>query len=396
MSTISYSKNEFSGYFKKYKGELDTEIKRVEGVVSQTENKISNLSKNDGKFLTETQISSLVKLAKEALVKSTSKLEELRQKSMDLNDGKLDHEVENMIKATREKQTEIRHEELQKNTMRQEEKSKKKKLLNDYHQRGRNEGSAMREYMRGVWRGQGYYFRNCEKIPDYMRKNLRNMPCNRGYIFNDICLFGEKEPELTRYKMSDGSFIMSEYPTTLFEKPRRDRNSNDSSMIIHEWHQDKILVFNKPNKASRKTLIEERPRVNRMDGITMANFIKKENLNTPTIVSTSSHTDHTPRYNSTKGKEPGNRYIPPNKRKQYQKPSSSGRTHNTPSDQAPKDNQKYKKKFPDKKGKKPYKKKNGDDKKNGDNSGDTQKKKKPYGKRPNPVSYTHLTLPTKA
>ena len=64
---------------------------------------------------------------------------------MNLQDGKLDDEVINMIKTTRERQSEIRRDELhQKNYETKQSSDEKKQILTDFRQRGINAGREHR------------------------------------------------------------------------------------------------------------------------------------------------------------------------------------------------------------------------------------------------------------
>ena len=163
LVVMSTSKSHFDIFFKKYKDELFLEVKRIQGVIKQTENKISNLTKNEGKILSNSQVSSLLKLAKQTLIKSQEKLEKTEEEYKNLIDGKLDDKVKEKISESRQKQSDIRKDEKKKITMKKEEQQRKRKVLGDWMQKGRDAGAREREYYRAVGKGFWDYKKNCDK-----------------------------------------------------------------------------------------------------------------------------------------------------------------------------------------------------------------------------------------
>ena len=74
------------------------------------------------------------------------------------------------------------------------------------------------------------------KLPEYMRRNLREMPNNKGYIFRGIQYYGEKRAERNK-------------PTILFEK-------NRGVLNIHEITKGEAIKYiKKKTKRSKNKLI---------------------------------------------------------------------------------------------------------------------------------------------
>lgn len=84
-----------------------------------------------------------------------------------------------------------------------------------------------------------YYSGLCDRIPDYLLRNLKEMPNNKGYIWRGIYMYGELNREVNSEK------------TTLFEKTDRD------VMLIHEWSKNEYKIFEKIGKDPKR-LIEKR------------------------------------------------------------------------------------------------------------------------------------------
>lgn len=85
-----------------------------------------------------------------------------------------------------------------------------------------------------------YYLKVCNSIPDYMLKNLDEMPNNKGYIWRDVVCYGKKASEPGK-------------PVVLFEKKK------DGLMIIHEWSKTECKIWHKQGKE-RKVLESSRKR----------------------------------------------------------------------------------------------------------------------------------------
>jgi hypothetical protein len=81
-----------------------------------------------------------------------------------------------------------------------------------------------------------------EYLPQNIRDNLNNMPNDTGYIWRDIYYYGAKPPKNVGY-------------VEMFEKQQR------GPMLIHEFHPNKVLVFEKLYPKGRK-LLSEVPRSN--------------------------------------------------------------------------------------------------------------------------------------
>lgn len=77
------------------------------------------------------------------------------------------------------------------------------------------------------------YLRACEKLPDYMREKLRDMPNNKGYIWNGCIFFGDRRSE----KGKD---------VVLFEKER------GGDLLIHEIDSEECRIYRKSGKDKKK------------------------------------------------------------------------------------------------------------------------------------------------
>ena len=91
-----------------------------------------------------------------------------------------------------------------------------------------------------------YYNKSVDKIPSYIHNNLKNMPCNKGYIYNGIWLYGSQRAD------SDDTTIM-------FEK------NSKSTLTIHEITKTTHKISEKKldgnrNKKQKQRVVSITPR----------------------------------------------------------------------------------------------------------------------------------------
>lgn len=169
-----------------------------------------------------------------------ARIAELKQRVEDITDGKLDAEL---VGAARS----VRHEVLAKNsvTMKRKKDIKEKKaeqsvVSKTFYIENRRNDRRNKYENKNLNRAFRYYNRVVTSLPDYMKRNLKRMPNNKGYMWRGVTFFGK------------GSFN-ERNPIVVFEK-RRNR-----LMIIHEWTRTEYNVYHKYGK-DRKNLISSKPR----------------------------------------------------------------------------------------------------------------------------------------
>jgi len=74
-----------------------------------------------------------------------------------------------------------------------------------------------------------------ETVPDYISRNLKTMPNNKGYKFRGITFYGEMPPEAG--------------PNVVFEK-------KPDGMLITEYYADQHITYFKPRDGSHKELVK--------------------------------------------------------------------------------------------------------------------------------------------
>ena len=118
----------------------------------------------------------------------------------------------------------------------------KKKRLEEYTQKQREERRAERQTKYQIQRETDRYFSIQETLPPYIRDNLKTMPYNKGYVFRGVWYFGTKP--LGRH----------DNPNLLTMIDRQGGN-----LYIHEYKKGEYhKVFEKKNKEAQVLIREER------------------------------------------------------------------------------------------------------------------------------------------
>jgi len=112
--------------------------------------------------------------------------------------GLLDDEIKfenSLVTDEIDKKTNISVEKSRINKIRKEED---KKISRDYYSKqksdDRNERSKQKEYARAY----NHFQKADNTMPDYMKRNLKSMPNNKGYVWKSIMYFGHKKKEKGR------------------------------------------------------------------------------------------------------------------------------------------------------------------------------------------------------
>ena len=167
-------------------------------------------------------------------------LENLKNRILDINSGKLDDEFKNNSKNIAIEQNKNEDKLKQKS----EDKEKKKNEQKIYIQKS-YEINKFRDGQNHLSDSQikyetKNYFRSVNSIPEYIIRNLETMPSNKGYIWKGVWCFGKLPEEPNK-------------PLTMFEK------CYNGVLRIHETDKSTRKIFEKqPN--GRNILISSEPR----------------------------------------------------------------------------------------------------------------------------------------
>ena len=80
-----------------------------------------------------------------------------------------------------------------------------KKVSQQFYSNSRQASSRTRYMNKQYDYHYRYFVRNSAKVPDFIMRNLQNMPNNKGYIWRSIWFYGAKQ--IPKIRNSDGKFV---------------------------------------------------------------------------------------------------------------------------------------------------------------------------------------------
>jgi hypothetical protein len=212
------------------KNKVLSEIKLVESLIKRSRETLDRVKGQDDSVFTRTQISKL----SDVITENENKLAALQQKQIDISAGKFDDEIRienaNVLSKIHKKEEFTNKKKKDK----EDEKKNDSDLLKKHYEK-----TNRYEFSESFWeKEERRYYKNCDSLPQWIRDKLKDMPCNKGYIWRDLWFFGEKYAPFTKN-------------CTMFE------NLKGGITIIHEIDADYHKIYEKVGRNNNKTLIEK-------------------------------------------------------------------------------------------------------------------------------------------
>jgi len=223
MSDIEKQRNM---YVQQYK----SQIRELEGFIRINNNKITNLR---GSSFVRDYINTTTETIQNQNKIYEDEIQELNKKIISINVGNSDLELKEKkqtIKAIQNKNETIKKE---KKEMKINHKQQQQKVYNKQNIERKND----RQHYKDMNYALRHFYKAEDTLPNYMRRNLADMPNNKGYIWKGVYFYGDLPAEDDKDSM------------LLFEKPSKD------VLLIHEWKEDTYNVFKKMG-SNRKELIK--------------------------------------------------------------------------------------------------------------------------------------------
>ena len=161
--------------------------------------------------------------------------EDLEDRLADLNSGMLDAELRTEVRTQMAEANEKSRVTRQRKKDLAADKEAKSVISKAYYQASRRQDRQNKYANKNMDRSYRHFQRACGSIPDYMKRNLSEMPNNKGYFWKSVACYGDLPAERGR-------------PTVLFDRKR------GGIMVIHEWTPDEYKIYEKKGK-DRKILI---------------------------------------------------------------------------------------------------------------------------------------------
>lgn len=213
---------------------INIKIKDLTSYIKKNDETIIRLSAQDVTDFIPKQIKKL----ELKTVEYTKELEVFRNRITNISNGSLNQELLDSVRANEDiinkKTNEKRNKKIEEKTI-QKDKEKGNlqisyNVMRSYNPKEPNQWVLKKEFSN--------FERINNNIPEYMIRNLTEMPNNKGYIWKDLWCFGDLEKEHNQ-------------PIILFEKLRND------VMRIHELDSEYYKIFEKIGKNSKRVLISK-------------------------------------------------------------------------------------------------------------------------------------------
>ena len=217
---------------------INIRIRELNSYISKNEDTLKRLNSQAITSFVTNQINKIEVTIQEY----TRELESLKEKLANIISGNLDSVIKQyadnnksvITKKSDEKMAQKIEEKNIKKAKEQENLQKSYSMNRTRNNREPSEWEMEKEYSR--------YCRLCDSIPEYILRNLKEMPGNKGYIWKGLWCFGQLKEE-------------PHQPMILFEKLRND------IMHIHEIDKDFRKIYEKQGKNGRRVLISTEKRL---------------------------------------------------------------------------------------------------------------------------------------
>ena len=156
-----------------------------------------------------------------------------------LTNKELDKEMSIDIIRSHKRAEVSKKEQIYKFRYKRQVKKDEKKVLDNFYEKERSTNRVINSNKWNMIKAYNYFEKTSNKLPEYMQRNLSEMPNNKGYIWRDIRFYGELpsipgQPDILFEKKKDCMLIheINNTEHKIFEKRGRDRKRFISSTLL--------------------------------------------------------------------------------------------------------------------------------------------------------------------
>jgi hypothetical protein len=230
-----------------YINNITEQLNKLERSQKKDKEAVSFLEKSADYQTKKAQVKEDIKNREQDILKLQEQLQNISSGSLDIEINKEQEQKQRSIKekgdATTKRKTDAKAEKEaklkvffkphKKNYYHEEPKNRE----NNYG--GNNGGNSENRQNNKLNKDITYHYKRfckvTQELPDYIKKNLDEMPNNKGYIWRDCWFMGKKNPERNQ-------------PHIMFEKMK------GGILHIHEYTEREYKLYEKVGKQSRKLL----------------------------------------------------------------------------------------------------------------------------------------------
>ena len=213
---------------KKYKTMISSEIMTLQNSIDADEYMLDGIKEQGATPFVLAQIEKVQKRNNSRLLE----IDILTKRLKDLDTGRLEDEICATLKQEKYEMEEHLKAVTQRRLENRERKQEKSDISQAFYKKNSKADRESRWSKKDMQRSYSYYLKNSDSVPDYIMRNLDEMPNNKGYIWKGIMCFGLLPPEKNR-------------PLTMFERQK------GGILVIHEWTDFDYKVFHKKDKDKK-------------------------------------------------------------------------------------------------------------------------------------------------
>ena len=207
------------------------DIKSNENFIKRSDETIIRLKTFSNEPFSVNQIEKL----KNAIEEKKLLIENTKQELIKLESGELDEKINNQCKEEFKKQENTKKDKIILKENEKKIKTEEQEVSENYRKGISTSGFLERQKEKDYNYGCKTFYKIIDSVPPYIKKNLSEMPNNKGYIWRNVYLYGYLPEE--------------KGPRVLFEKI-------GNVLVIHEHTDTEYKIFNK-NGRDKKVLVHK-------------------------------------------------------------------------------------------------------------------------------------------
>ena len=180
-------------------------------------------------------------------------LENLKKELLIVNTGGLDDDINNEYILQQKLNDNILNEKAIKKIIKKKDNEEKHQVSKVYMKNIMCDSKDHKQSQRDASYFYKYFTKVCNQLPDYMIKNLSEMPNNKGYIWRGVYFYGSLDNQ--------------KGPTVMFEKQK-------NILVIHEYTPTDYKRFEK-NGKDKKILVYLEKRKPKVFGSNLMDYYKE-------------------------------------------------------------------------------------------------------------------------
>ena len=234
------------------KNKIINDIRDTEIFLTRSSHTIHRIKNSQmGEVYVRNQIDKL----KAAMTEKNELVTSLRKELFSVESGSMDNTIKEEYKENARKIKKQREEYAKIKAAKKEEADENKDVCKQYWKGIITASRSHRQKELGVKYAYKYFNKVTDSLPDYMRKNISEMPNNKGYIWRGVHFYGDL-PE-------------QRGPRVMFEKKR------GGILIIHEYTDREYKRYEKKGKERKQLVHKEIKKIKRLGVDLMEYAVKK-------------------------------------------------------------------------------------------------------------------------